>query len=127
MTRSYFIILFALLYFSNFAQLQLPDVLTIKTLDYKSAAKTTMSYDFATKEKKAFLFYDIRAESVSAGAVQPRFGAANGKREQGSVPRGVQKKNKRKEWGTSDAARESYRRIGVRFDWCEPAVRYCSA
>ncbi len=65
MRRLSFIVLFALVYVSNFAQLKLPEVLSLKTLDYKSAAKTTVSYDFSKPEKKAFLFFDIQTEAMA--------------------------------------------------------------
>ena len=65
MKKLYFIVVFAVLCLSNFAQLTLPDILTMKKLDYKTAAKTIVSYDFAKTEKKAFLFYDIHSEAMA--------------------------------------------------------------
>jgi outer membrane protein OmpA-like peptidoglycan-associated protein len=65
MKKVFTIVLFVPLCFSNYAQLTLPEKLTIKSLDYKTITKTTGSYDFAKTEKKAFLFFDIQTEAMA--------------------------------------------------------------
>ncbi|MCD6018994.1 MAG: outer membrane protein/peptidoglycan-associated protein [Bacteroidetes bacterium] len=63
--RLIFLITFCIIFKCQFGQINLPETLPFKTIDYLDKSRKKVVYECSKPEKKAFLFFDVKSEPLA--------------------------------------------------------------